>query len=134
MIFLISFARLGIDQLSIDQFCGTGSDVVHTGDPFGGIVRFHLFGDTLLIRHSMDQLIKHALGAGVDLLQVAFQGIREHHARIDRLLTFSQEAASALTPNSGIFYIRCCYAGDVIITLQFVPNSINFMLTLFHEE
>ena len=60
--------HLGINQLGVDDFHGADVDVIHVCNPFAGIVGLQLLGDIFVLCHGADQMVKHLLCVGVDLL------------------------------------------------------------------
>ena len=126
----MSFATLGVDQLSVDNLHGADMDVFHVGYPFAGIVDLQLFGDILILCHGVNQSVKHLLCVGVDLLQVGFQSISKHHAYVNRFLMVFQKVASALTPDAGQLHFRYRHARDIIIALKLIPKTILFIASI----
>ena len=107
----MGFAALGIDQLGVDDFHGADMDIIHVSNPFAGIVDLQLLGDILILCHGTNQPVKHLLCVGVDLLQMSFQGVGQHHAYVNRFLMIFQEVASALTPDASQLHFRTVTQG-----------------------
>lgn len=124
-----------INNLSIYTLPGTRLYVIHSSNPFPGIVSLQLLRNSLYLLHLLYYPFKASLCLLLDICQIAFQSAAHKQIQIYISAVFLQISQMPLSPytNKSRFFLRQGKAGDKIIPTSYISAAHFFKNCFLHN-